>query len=234
MSLPEEPFEPTTEPDGDGSLAPTPEPDGVGAFEPAVPDEAAARGAFRHIGERDRYVAERLRVVTATFVGPDGFTFEREVVRTFDAVCVVAVESDSEHALLVRQYRGPVGSALLEIPAGKLDVEGETTRDCAARELAEEVGVLAGELTELASFYNSPGFCDEMTTCFLARELSKGERWSDGIEERHLVIERVALGETEELVAAGEIRDAKTITGLLLARSHLAARDQAPALPPAW
>ena len=98
------------------------------------------RGAFRQIGERARYSGERLQVVIGTFVGPDGFTFDREIVRTFDAVCVVPLESDREHVLLVRQYRGPVDQALLELPAGKLDVPGEPPEQCAARELAEEVG----------------------------------------------------------------------------------------------
>ena len=83
------------------------------------------RGTFRQIGERSRYPGERLRVVVGTFVGPDGFTFEREIVRTFAAVCVVPLESDREHVLLVRQYRGPVDQALLELPAGKLDIPGE-------------------------------------------------------------------------------------------------------------
>ena len=66
---------------------------------------------FRQIGERPRYSGERLRVVIGTFVGPDGFTFEREIVRTFGAVCVVPLESDRDHVLLVRQYRGPVDQA---------------------------------------------------------------------------------------------------------------------------
>jgi len=179
------------------------------------------RVAFRQIGERSRYSGERLRVVTGTFVGPDGFTFEREIVRTFDAVCVVPLESDREHVLLVRQYRGAVDQALLELPAGKLDVPGEAPELCATRELAEEVGAEAGTLTELGRFFNSPGFCDELTYCFLAEDLKVGARAADGIEEEHLVVERVSLGSVEELVAAGDIADAKTVVGLLLARSFL-------------
>ena len=110
---------------------------------------ADERAAFRQIGERPRYTAELLRVVTGTFVGPDGFTFERDIVRTFDAVCVVPLESDRDHVLLVRQYRAAVDRPLLELPAGKLDVPGEAPEVCAARELAEEVGAEAGRLTEL-------------------------------------------------------------------------------------
>lgn len=183
---------------------------------------ALDRGAFRLIGERERYSGERLRVVVGTFVGPDGFTFEREIVRTFDAVCVVPLESDGEHVLLVRQYRGPVDDALLELPAGKLDVPGEPPELCAARELAEEVGMGAERITELGHFYNSPGFCDERTTCFLAEGLLPGTREADGVEEQHMVIERVPLCTVDELIAAGEIADGKTIIGLALARSLLA------------
>jgi ADP-ribose pyrophosphatase len=202
---------------------PEPEPPGerVGLTAPAVSLQGLDRGAFRPIGERVRFSGERLSVVIGTFVGPDGFTFEREVVRTFDAVCVVALERDLEHVLLVRQYRGPVDSAMLELPAGKLDVPGELPEACAARELNEEVGAEAEKFTELGSFYNSPGFCDELTTCFLAEGLRQGERAADGVEEEHLVIERISLSSVEDLIATGDIADAKTIVGLFLARSFL-------------
>lgn len=180
--------------------------------------------AFRRIGERTRYEARRLKVVTGTFVGPDGFSFERELVRTFDAVCIVPLESDGTHVLLVRQYRGAVDQALLELPAGKLDIPGEAPELCAQRELAEEAGVEPGKLTELGRFYNSPGFCDELTYCFLAEDLRACARAADGIEEQHLVVERVALGDLDELIASRDLVDAKTIAGLLLARAHLGSR----------
>ena len=169
-----------------------------------------------------------MRVVVGTFVGPDGFTFEREIVRTFDAVCIVALESDREHVLLVRQYRGPVDRALLELPAGKLDIVGEPPELCAARELAEEVGTEAERFTELGRFFISPGYSDELTICFLAEELKRGTRAADGIEEEHLVVERISLGSVEELIATGEIADAKTIAGLLLARSVLKTAPTGP------
>ena len=143
-------------------------------------------------------------------------------MRTFAAVCVVPLESDREHVLLVRQYRGPVDQALLELPAGKLDVPGEPPELCAARELAEEVGAKAERFTELGRFWNSPGYCDEMTTCYLAEGLTMGARTADGIEEEHLVIERITLSSVEEVIATGDIADAKTIVGLLLARLVLA------------
>jgi ADP-ribose pyrophosphatase len=179
------------------------------------------RGAFRQIGERSRYNGERLNVVGGTFVGPNGFTFEREIVRTFDAVCVVPLEDDGEHVLLVRQYRGPVDQGMLEIPAGKMDVPGEPPELCAARELNEEVGAEAERFVELGRFYNSPGFCDEGTTCFLAQGLRVGKRAADGIEEENLAVEAISLAALDELIAKGEIVDAKTIIGLQLTRSYL-------------
>jgi ADP-ribose pyrophosphatase len=208
------------DPDSEGSPA---EPTGVTAT-----SQGTSRAAFRQIGERERYSGERLRVVVGTFVGPDGFTFEREIVRTFDAVCIVALESDREHVLLVRQYRGPVDRALLELPAGKLDIVGEPPELCAARELAEEVGTEAERFTELGRFFISPGYSDELTICFLAEELKRGTRAADGIEEEHLVVERISLGSVEELIATGEIADAKTIAGLLLARSVLKTAPTGP------
>jgi ADP-ribose pyrophosphatase len=201
-------------PEPGGQVAPL---EATGALGPQVYD----RGAFRQIGERERFSGARLKVSVATFVGPDGFTFEREIVRTFDAVCVVPLEADREHVLVVRQYRGPVDQALLELPAGKLDVPGEPPELCAARELKEEVGADAERFTEIGQFFNSPGFCDERTSCFLAEGLTAGERIADGIEEEHLVVERISLGDIEELIAAGDIVDAKTIVGLFLARSFL-------------
>jgi len=189
------------------------------------------RGAFRQIGERSRYAGERLRVVVGTFVGPDGFTFEREIVRTFGAVCVVPLEDDREHVLLVRQYRGAVDQALLELPAGKLDVPGEAPELCAARELAEEVGAKAERFRELGQFLNSPGYCDELTFCFLAEGLKVGTRAADGIEEEHLVVERVSLDMIEELIASGDIADGKTIVGLFLARSLLARQRPGSSTP---
>jgi 8-oxo-dGTP pyrophosphatase MutT (NUDIX family) len=177
---------------------------------------------FRKIGERPRFDGGFFRVMTATFVGPDGFTFEREVVAHPGAVCAVALEDDRRHVLMVRQYRGAVGGALLELPAGKRDVEAEDPKVCIARELVEEIGREAREITEVARFFNSPGFSDEQTICYLAEGLTECEREAHGIEEEHLTVERIALEEIEALMAAGELLDAKSIIGLFAARAALA------------
>jgi 8-oxo-dGTP pyrophosphatase MutT (NUDIX family) len=183
---------------------------------------------FRPLGERERFSGGFLRLVTGTFVGPDGFTFERDIVRHPGAVCVVPLEEDRRHVLLVRQYRAAVAEAILELPAGKLDVADEPAVDCAARELAEEIGHRARRWTLLCQFLNSPGFTDERTSCFLAEGLSPCERDTQGVEEHHMTIERVDLEDLDALMASGEIVDAKTIIGLQAVRDRLRA-----ATPPA-
>ncbi|MGH9303177.1 MAG: NUDIX domain-containing protein, partial [Acidimicrobiales bacterium] len=102
------------------------------------PGEAV--GSFRSIGERQRLEGGFFSVVSGTFVGPDGFTFEREIVRHPGAVAIVALEDDGQSVLMVSQYRGAVDKCLLELPAGKRDILGEAPALCAARELAEEIG----------------------------------------------------------------------------------------------
>jgi ADP-ribose pyrophosphatase len=184
---------------------------------------SADRGEFRRIGERERLELGFLSVVTGTFVGPDGFTFEREIVRHPGAVCVVPLEADRK-VVAVRQYRSAIDRPVLEIPAGKMDVPGEAPLLGARRELAEEVGLEAGTITPLASFFNSPGFTDEHTFMFLGEELVEVGQATVGIEEQYMTIERFALDEIGELVRRGEIIDAKTIIACYLALDLLAQR----------
>jgi ADP-ribose pyrophosphatase len=163
-----------------------------------------------------------LSLVRVRVAGPDGSEFDRHVVPHPGAVAVVPVDGDGR-ALLVRQYRVAVGRALLEVPAGKRDVPGEAPEATAVRELEEEVGRRAGRLVLLCEFYNSPGFTDEHTTVFLATELSLGARAATSAEEQAMSLERVPLAEIDGLVATGDIVDAKSIIGLLLARRFLSA-----------
>jgi len=184
-----------------------------------------AEGGFRRIGERQRYDGGFFRVVTGTFLDPGGFTFEREIIRHPGAVAIVALEADGRHALLVRQYRAAIDTLALELPAGKRDLPSEPPELCARRELAEEVGRHAARWTELGRFYNSLGFSDEETIVYLAEDLTTTEREAHGVEESHLTVEPVELDAVPELVAGGEIVDAKTIIGCLLASRVLATRE---------
>jgi 8-oxo-dGTP pyrophosphatase MutT (NUDIX family) len=176
---------------------------------------------FRALGEEVVHQGPVVRVTRATIEGPDGTTYEREVVHHPGAVAVVPVLDDGHTVLLVRQYRSALDALLLEIPAGKCDVEGEAPEVTAARELEEEVGCRAGSMERLGVIHNSPGFSDERVIIFLAERLEEGTASPHGIEEQHMVIERVSLEQADQLIADGHITDAKTVVGLLLARDKL-------------
>lgn len=152
-----------------------------------------------------------------------GERFTRLVVRHPGAVVAVPVEPDREHVLLVRQYRAAAGRELLEVVAGKRDVEGEEPETTATRELHEEIGRRPGRLVKLCEFYNSPGFCDEYTHLYAALDLEQlAAPAAVNPEERELTLERVVLTDIDDLIARGDIVDAKSIVGLLLTRRYLA------------
>jgi ADP-ribose pyrophosphatase len=157
---------------------------------------------------------------TGTFVDPDGNEFERDVVHHPGAVVVVPVTPEGD-VILVRQYRAAIDAELLEVPAGKRDVTDEPVEVTAHRELEEEVGMRAASMVQMAEFYNSPGFCDEHSFLFLATDLTPCATDFQGHEEQHMTIERVALDRVPALIASGDLVDAKSIVGLLLAREHL-------------
>jgi ADP-ribose pyrophosphatase len=141
---------------------------------------------------------------------------EREVVEHPGSVAIVA--HDEACVYLVRQPREAVGEdALLEIPAGTLDVEGEGELECAQRELAEEVGLAAETWTKLHAIYPSPGYLSEKLTIFEATGLS--ERSGEADEGEEIEVVRLQLAELDAALA--EIEDAKTLIGLLLLRDRL-------------
>ena len=175
---------------------------------------------FRKVGERTVFEGTLITVAQATFEGPDGDRFERDVVHHPGAVSVVPV-LDGGIVLLVRQYRAAVERELLEIPAGQRDVDGEAAELTAHRELEEEVGMRAGRLELLGEFYNSPGFCDEHAFVYLARDLEPCATSFQGIEEQHMTIERISFDEVPGLVQSGALIDAKSLIGLSLARIAL-------------
>ncbi len=150
---------------------------------------------------------------------PDGDQADREIVEHVSAVAVVPLLADGSVALL-RQYRHAVGQYLLEIPAGILDVAGEAEADAAQRELAEEIGMQAGRLEHLTTIHNSAGWSTEQTHVFLGRDLEDVSR-PDGFqlehEEADMEVVRLSLDAAVDAVRGGEITDAKTVVGLLLA-----------------
>ncbi|HEV8420152.1 MAG TPA: NUDIX hydrolase [Actinomycetota bacterium] len=139
---------------------------------------------------------------------------QREVVRHPGACAVVALTQKGE-VLLVRQMREPVREALLEIPAGIYDVEGEDPASCAARELLEETGFRLRDLEPLGSIYTSPGFTDERIDLFVGRAEESGSPGEEGLE-----VVRMPFADALAAVSDGRIPDAKTVSALLKARSR--------------
>ncbi len=176
---------------------------------------------FRVLSSSTLCDAGFLQLARKRVAGPDGEEFDRHVVHHPGAVVVVPIDDDGS-VLMVRQYRVAVGATLLEVPAGKRDVDGEAPEATAARELEEELGRVPGRLRKLCEFYNSPGFTDEYTYLFLATELEHRERAAVSAEEAAMTIERIAFADVDALIAAREIVDAKSIIGLQLARRLLA------------
>jgi ADP-ribose pyrophosphatase len=176
---------------------------------------------FRKLGERTIHAGHVISVGEATFEAPNGTKFTRDIVHHPGAVSVVPLHDDGT-VTLVRQYRAPLDDLLFEIPAGKRDVADEPPEVTAHREMEEEVGLRAGRLDLLCEFLNSPGFSDELSFVYLGRDLREVPHARDGVEEQAMTMERIALDEVPALIEAGELRDAKSIIGLLLARERLA------------
>ena len=171
---------------------------------------------MERISSKTVYEGKLTDVSSAEFRRADGSVVEREVVSHPDAVGMVV--HDERVVYLVRQPREAVGEdALLEIPAGKLDADGETPLDTAKRELAEEIGKSAEEWTELKRFHTTPGWADEEFTLFLAAGLSDAEAQADDTES----IEVVEWPLDDLDGAIDQCGDAKSLIGLLMLRDLL-------------
>lgn len=119
--------------------------------------------------------------------------------------------------LMVRQNRHAVGQDLLELPAGKLDQEGEDAKTCARRELQEETGYRCGTLEPLVGFLASPGFSDEKIQLFFTADASPAGPPPTSDEGEPISVEWLSLSSASEAIWAGEVVDSKSIIGLLLA-----------------
>ena len=166
---------------------------------------------LKKVGGKLVYSGPIASVRMDTFQYEDGSTSSRQVVVHPGAVCIAA--HDGKVLYMVEQPREAVEeAALFELPAGKLDVEGETPLECAQRELAEEIGKSAGDWRELKAFYTSPGFATERVHLFLATELYDVPQ-DLSPEERIEVIE-VPLKDLDGAIE--RCHDAKSLVGLLM------------------
>lgn len=175
------------------------------------------------LGGRSAYRGRLVEVCEERFRHADGEEVEREVVHHDGAVGIVA--HDAGELWLVRQPREAVMEpALLEIPAGRLDREGEQPLAAAQRELAEEIGRGAHSWQPILTYYSSAGFTDERVHLFAATELFESSAQSE--ENERIEIVREPLARLSEVIA--ECRDAKTLIGLMWLRAHLGERPAGP------
>ena len=157
---------------------------------------------------------------------PDGSEGDLELIRHPGAAAVLPVvgsvdEGDPE-VLLVRQYRYAGGGYIYEVPAG-LPQAGESWQDCAARELEEEAGVVAGRLEYLTRIHTTPGFTNEVIHLFAGFDLSPGTVARD--DDEFLAVEKLPLSEVLEMVSDGRITDGKSLVTILFAARFLLARS---------
>ena len=142
---------------------------------------------------------------------PDGSVATRELVEHPGGVGIVAI-TDKDEIILVEQYRKPLDKAIYEIPAGKLD-PGEHHRTCGIRELEEETGLSAKVFDYMGFIYPSPGFTDEITHVYFAKELTQGETHPD--DDEFLDVKKVPFDTALKMVMDGKINDAKSVFGIL-------------------
>ena len=139
-------------------------------------------------------------------------TATREIVEHPGGVCVLGID-ENKNVLMVKQYRAPFERVLLEAPAGKLD-KGEDPLTCGKREFLEETGYIAKKMTYLGEFYPSVGFLTEKIHIYIGEELEKRKQNLD--EDEFLNVLKYPLSELLEMVNKNEIKDAKTVIGLLM------------------
>ncbi len=166
------------------------------------------------LGGETRFEGSQFSVRVERFRHPDGEVVERELVRRMDAAAVVAY--DDEHVWLVRQPREAITAYTLELPAGKLDVAGESALQTAKRELAEEIGREADHWEPVVAFHPTLGYCNEMVHVFAATGLHASD--VEPIAGERIDVVRWPLSDLDGAIA--QTTDSKTLLGLAWLRSR--------------
>jgi len=178
-------------------------------------------GLFDVVDTEEKYAGKIVQVRVDQVVMPGGKVAAREAVRHHRAVAVVALDED-DRVILVSQYRHPLRRRFWELPAGLLDIDGESAQPAAARELAEEVGIRADDWQILVDIVPSPGIMDEGVRVYLARGLTDiGRQGEITDEEADLTIVRVPLTVALEGVFRGDIVNGLAVSGLLATKLAL-------------
>lgn len=152
-----------------------------------------------------------IKVRVDTVQLPNGNKSTREIVEHNGAVGIVAITENNE-VVMVRQYRKPIEKVILEIPAGKLDKDEDPLK-CAIRELEEETGLKADNITSLGYFIPSPGFANEILHLYMATNLVEGKINLD--EDEFVETQLIPIEDLYSMIMNGEIIDGKTIIGIL-------------------
>ncbi|PWV69786.1 ADP-ribose pyrophosphatase [Nocardia neocaledoniensis] len=184
---------------------------------------------FETVSSRVLYSGAILALRQDQVAMPDGRVAEREVIEHHAAVAVLALDDDG-NVVLIRQYRHPLGTRLLELPAGLLDIDGEDPLTAAKRELAEETGLAAAEWSVLVDVALSPGFTDEALRVYFATGLTETDRPDPEHEEADLELVRMPVAEAVRAALAGEIVNATAVAGVL---AYAAASANAVPMRPA-
>ena len=162
------------------------------------------------------YDGRAIKMRVDTVQTASGRQTTREIVEHADCVVMVAVD-DEGNTLLVRQFRTPAATELLEIPAGGID-PGESPEDAVCREMQEETGYLPQKIEGLGGFYLAPGYSTEYQYVYLASDLTPSQLVAEDTEAIEVV--RVPIARIPQLITSGKIRDAKSIAGLYLFLEH--------------
>ena len=173
----------------------------------------SAESGFEVVSTRTIGEGVFLRLEEVILRSPTGEEVKRDVIRHPGGVAVLPIDGDQ--VWLIRQHRVALGREVDEIPAGKLDVDGEDVADAARRELLEELGATPRRLEHLATMAPSPGYTDEIIEIYVAEGLDFTERAPRGAEEHGATFYALPIAEALDRISRGELTDAKTLIALL-------------------
>jgi ADP-ribose pyrophosphatase len=172
---------------------------------------------FQLIESEKSYTGRAFSVRRDHLLTPSGKIIKYDIVDHIGSVSLVPVDENGQ-MYFVRQYRHAAQAELLELPAGTLEA-GEPPEEAAAREIREEIGMAAGSLLEIGSFYLAPGYSTELMHVYLATGLSYNPLDPDADE--YLSVEKMPVEEAFRLAESGGMLDAKSLAALLLAKPYL-------------
>lgn len=164
------------------------------------------------IDEKNIYNGRIIEVNLQTVKLPNGKLAKREIVRHHGGVAILAFK-DKNTIFMVEQFRKPIETSILEIPAGKIE-KGEDPKKCGIRELEEETGYKSNKFEFMGKVVSSPGFCDEYIYIYKAQDLYKG-RSGIGDEDEFINVHEINIEKARQMIKSGEIIDAKTICAFM-------------------